>query len=365
LIDTGPRPATPDAANITLLCNGANAIFDAIASGHDTDLDQVFGNAHRATARTKYANAKTWMNNLHTSNHIVTDRSGYNREVRLGGLTGFQRQIALHSRFIDAPAEAESIITMIHEAMHAGNSDVRDKGYIGTQVFTQLPPDVKLTNAAHFEVIPRRILGAGNAYAGQTFTPAGTGASPPLTALQDAVRAASERVRTAWTMGLNLHTQYDTLYKNQTLWSAPRGAGSFRDGLPYWSKVEKLTIHLKTAVDPASADPARRPISQIDMALSEGVTRKFAECMTVIGRVPNDAPGATSFLNARAPAAEITTAQATPDGHRDLWIKVVLRDVGSITGAEARDLRVIHELFTLSTNFGTVLQRRSLGGFPD
>ncbi|TMQ08159.1 MAG: DUF4157 domain-containing protein [Deltaproteobacteria bacterium] len=47
LIDTGPRPATPDAANITTLCNGANAIFDAIATGHDTDLDQVFGSANR------------------------------------------------------------------------------------------------------------------------------------------------------------------------------------------------------------------------------------------------------------------------------------------------------------------------------
>ncbi len=38
-------------------------------------------------------------------------------------------------------------------------------------------------------------------------------------------------------------------------------------------------IHLKTAMDPASPDPARRPISQIDIALSEGVTRKFSLCM--------------------------------------------------------------------------------------
>lgn len=37
-------------------------------------------------------------------------------------------------------------------------------------------------------------------------------------------------------------------------------------------------IHLKTGMDPASPDPARRPISQIDIALSEGVTRKFSLC---------------------------------------------------------------------------------------
>jgi len=366
LIDTGPRPATPDTANLDALVASANTIFDAIAAGgHDTDIDQVFGHANRATAKTKFANGKTWMNNLHTANHIVTDRSGYNREVGLGGLTGFQRQIALHSRFIDAPGDAEAIVTMVHESMHAGNADVKDKGYIGTQVFTQLPEDVKLTNAAHFEVIARRNLGAANSYAGQTFTPAGTGATPPLTLLQTAVREASERLRIAWTMGLNLHTKYDTLYKNQALWDTPQGGGSFHQGLPYWSKVEKLTIHLKTVTDPASADPARRPISQIDMALSEGVTRKFALCMRAIGTVPNDAPGATTFLNARATAAEIATAQATPATHRDLWIKVALRDVGTITGPEERDLRVVHELFNLNGTFATVLHHRDLSGFAD
>lgn len=372
LIDTGPRAGTADTANLNALVASANTIFDAIAAGaHDADIDQVFGHANRATAKTKYANGKTWMNNLHASNHIVTDRSGYNREVGLGGLTGFQRQIALSPSFIDAPSDHEAIITMLHESMHAGNSDVKDKGYIGTQIFTQLPEDVKLTNAAHFEVIPRRILGASNAYTGVTFTPAGAASTPggattaPLTPLQTAVREASERIRIAWTMGLNLHTQYDTLYKNQMLWDTPRGGGSFRLGLPYWSKVEKLTIHLKTGIAPASADAARRPISQIDMALSEGVTRKFALCMRAIGSVPNDATAATTFLNARATAAEIAIAQAVPWSHRDLWIKVALRDVGEITGPEARDLRVIHELFRLSSAFGTVLNHRDLSGFAD
>lgn len=372
LIDTGPRAGTLDTANLDLLIAGANAIFDTIASGgNDADIDQVFGAANRAVAKAKYASGKTWMNNLRATNHIVTDRSGYNSEVLLGGLTGFQQQISLAPQCIDKPTAAEEIITMIHESMHAGNSDVSDKGYIGTQVFTQLAEDIKLTNAAHFEVIPRRILGAINSYAGQTFTPAGTAATPggpttaALTPLQTAVRDASERIRIAWTMGLNLHTQYDTLYKNQALWNMPSGAGSFREGLPYWSKVEKLTIHLKTVTDPASPDPARLPISQIDMALSEGVTRKFALALVQIDSVPNDAAGATTFLQAHATPAEITAAQAAPAKHRDLWIKVALRIVGSITGPETRDLRVVHELFTLNGAYSTLLQHRNLHGFAD
>lgn len=372
LIDTGPRTGTRDAANINTLVNNANTIFNQIAGGgRDHDIEQVFGHANIATAKAKYASGKTWMNNLHRTNHIVTDRSGYNDEVSLGGLTGFQTQISLSSDTIDSPTGAEATITMVHESMHAGNSDVDDKGYIGTQVFTQLPEDVKLTNAAHFEVVPRRILGAASSYAGQTFTPAGAAAAPggpvtpPLTPIQVAVRDASERLRVAWTMGLNLHTLYDELYKRQSLWDTPQGGGSFHQGLPYWSKVEKLTIHLKTVTDPASRDPARRPISQIDMALSEGVTRKFAATMGAIDRVPNDDTRASSFLTAHAAPGEIAAAQAAPATHRDLWIKIALRMVGSITGPEARDLRVIHELFTLSSAWGTVLSHRDLSGFVD
>jgi hypothetical protein len=372
LIDTGPRPGTADTANLNTLVANANAIFDQIAGGgRDADIDQVFGHANRAVAKTKYANGKTWMNNLKASNHIVTDRSGYNDEVGLGGLTGFQTQIALSPGFIDTPGDHEAVVTMIHESMHAGNADVSDKGYIGTQVFTQLPEAVKLTNAAHFEVVPRRILGASNAYAGVTFTPAGAAAAPgaaataPLTPLQVAVRDASEQLRTAWTMGLNLHTLYDTLYKDQTQWNTPQAGGSFRQGLPYWSKVEKLTIYQKTVLDPTAADPARRPISQIDMALSEGVTRKFVQCMVTIDGVPNDAAGANAFLAAHATPVEINAAHATPAAHRDLWIKAILRMVGPITGPEARDLRVVHELVRLNTTWGTVLQHRDPGGFPD
>jgi hypothetical protein len=204
-----------------------------------------------------------------------------------------------------------------------------------------------------------------------TFTPAGAApagggaAPPPLTALQVAVRAASEQIRRAWTLGLNLHTQYDTLYKNQSLWDTPRLGGSFHQGLPYWSKVERMTIHLKTVTEPASADPARRPISQTDMALSEGVTRRLAILMGAIGRVPNSDADATTFLQSHATAPEVAAGQATPDLHRDLWIKVALRLIGGLMGPEDRDVRVVHEMDAGLTAFGTLLTHRDPGGFAD
>ena len=213
----------------------------------------------------------------------MTDRSGYSDEVSLGGLTGFEEQISIHADVWDNPTADESVVTMIHEAMHAGNETVDDKGYIGSPSFTELSAATKLTNAAHFEVVPRRILDAEFAFAGITFVPAGTGGTPALTPRQQAVRDASEMFREAWTLGLNLHMLYVNLVRSPREWRTFEirrrlggvGAGlKWADTLPFWSKVMKLTIHERTAIDPTSADPSRQPVTRIDVALSEGVVRK-------------------------------------------------------------------------------------------
>jgi hypothetical protein len=239
LIDTGARSGTDDAKNLKKLGKNTAKLFDQIASGHHKDLEQVFGKGHVAAARAKYAQGKLWMNKLLHLDKVVTDRSGYSDEVSLGGLTGFHEQIALGPDMIDKPDDPESILTMLHEAVHAGNSDVDDKGYIDQPSFTQLDVATKLTNAAHFEVVPRRILKASFAFDGQTFVPAGTTVggvtAPPLTDAQKAIRGASETFREAWTIGLNLHTMFDQVYKDPSQWTVDQGGGAtFATGLQYW-----------------------------------------------------------------------------------------------------------------------------------
>ena len=107
----------------------ANKVFDKIAAGvADADVDRVFGAANRATAKAKYKKARDAMNTLATTGHVVTDRSGYNSEVSLGGLTGAD-QISLAPDVIDNPDTREAVVTMMHESMHAGNpGDVGDNG---------------------------------------------------------------------------------------------------------------------------------------------------------------------------------------------------------------------------------------------
>jgi DNA-binding protein YbaB len=374
LIDTGPRPGTADAANLQRLVDNANRVFDDVATGAQTaNLRQVFGAAQVATARRKYARARQRMNLLHRRRRIVTDRSGYNVEVGLGGLTNSE-QLSVSPDVIDKPDEKESVVTMIHEAMHAGNDDVDDKGYIDIDpdTFKGLAADVKLTNAAHFEVVPRRILVADFAFTGQTFTPSGSSAAAPaLTPREQAIRGASELFREAWTLGLNLHMLYVGLLRTPAEWNTLElrrrfggvAAGlKFSDTLPFWSKVMKLTIHARSSINPTAGRAATNPVTRVDVALSEGVVRKLSRCMSA---VPSTEADATAFLDAKASAAE-RAAATTVTAERDLLIKLVLRErIGSITGSTDRDIRVVMRMGTVGGTWREILQRRAPSSFAD
>ena len=382
LIDTGPR-SDIDAQNIQTLVTLANEEMKKIDGGkgdtgqYDADLDQVFGPARRAEAKQKYKNARTWLLKIFLEkNAILSDRSGFSKEVGYTGITIPEKSISLSPDIIDKPTAKESIVTMIHEAVHSGNQDVQDKGYIGSPAFEQLSEEVKITNAAHFEIVPRRILGASWAFKDKTFTPAGAaaasggGATQALSSHEQALRAASEYVRTAWNMGLSLHRQiFARVYSDPALWY--RG---YRHGVLYWSKVERLTIHRKTGTDPTSTNPARRPISLIDLALSEGVTRKLSRGTSTLGQVSTSELEAwDDLLGVGFEVDEIWEAEERPETTRDLWIRYAILSVGGVTGtgtgAEVeRDLRVVHELYNLGrtqASWRTALDKRDLGDFPD
>jgi hypothetical protein len=372
LIDVGPRPGTADAANLTRLVANANRVFNLIAGGsRDADIRQVFGAANLTRAKGRYAAARLWMNRLHRRGKIVTDRSGYSDEVSLGGLTGFQEQLSISADTWDNPDADESVVTMIHEAMHAGNADVDDKGYINQPSFKVLPAGVKLTNAAHYEVVPRRILDADFAFAGETFVPAGTGGTPSLTPREEAIRGASEMFREAWSLGLNLHMLFVGLVRRPREWNTfeiRRRLGGVRPGLkwsdtlPFWSKVMKLTIHDRTSISATGSDPSAMPVTHIDVALSEGVVRKLAHAMDA---VPQEEADATAFLNAKATAAE-RAAATTVNAERDLLMKLVLRErVGSITGSVDRDFRMAQRMGTVGSTWRDILDRRVPADFAD
>ncbi len=379
---TGPRPGLlgiQDRLNTAMLVSLANIYFMLIASRiYDTSIGQVFGVGNINAVRTNYANAQRRLNILFSQNKIVTDRSGYAEDVGLGGLTNSTR-IMVSPGTIDHPANIDSIITIIHESMHAGNSTIGDDGgYIGNPLlFTRKPESVKLHNAAHYEVVVWRILAPthASAYTGQTFIPAGTTVggvtAPPLTATQQGVDDAKQTFRKAWSTGLDLAEIYMDVNVHPARWTVPLTTlgysgvpanARFSNTLPYWSKVERLTIHQRgRTISPTSANVSRRPVTRIDVALSEGVGRKLS---TATAQLPQNQAVAQTFIHSHTTASQRLRIAGNARRIRNLLLRLVLRHrVGQITGNTGRDLRVVKRL-AWADRWSRILRPRNPNTFP-
>jgi len=377
LIDVGPRAGTADGANLAALVAGANAMLTVLVSGvRDADLQDVFGAASVSEVKSRYQRAQNQMNLLMAANRIVTDRSGYNDEVGLGGLTSPQ-QISLAPQVIDTPAAQESIVTMIHESMHAGVPSIDDRGYIGSPSFTTISTANKIDNAAHYEVTPRRIWGLGGRYAGVVFVPAGTTVTtggvthtaPALTPWEEASRTVSEMVRAAWAMGLNMHNFWVRVNQHRDEWTGidlpTRYVGAvahhFSDCLPFWSNVQGLTVHHRSGISTTAATLATAPVTEIDVALSEGLIRLLGNAMDIASTQLAGDVATAAFLGTHSSPVE-RLAATTPTSRSGLLLLTLRRAVGEITGPEKRDVKVIKRM-AAAPDYGDMLVARAPGSF--
>jgi hypothetical protein len=258
---------------------------------------------------------------------------------------------------------------MIHESMHAGNPDVGDAGtYVEDPGFTEVSELEKLKNAAHFEIAPRRALIAADSFPGKVFIPRDTshggGSAPTPTATQLTRVSALKTFERAWHAADNLHAILVGLYDFPTMWDTDDlGHGrKLKTCLPFWSKVENLTIHKKTVIDPASSNPAKHPVSQIDVALSEGVVRSLSLAMH---QLPKTDSLCAAFEDESSTAAERAAAHASPVAYAKFLVSLMLNlpNIGPITGSHARDLRVVDLLSTVDLH--TLLDTRTPNAFPD
>jgi hypothetical protein len=392
LLDIQPAAGSAAATNTATVVSHADALFaDIISGARNPWIDQVFGATRRAAAIANYTAARAQMNLLHSTNLIVTDRgSGFSAEVDEAGLSG-PDIIRVAPDVIDHPDNNESRVTLLHESMHAGNNAISDDVYILVTGFPTESEPRKVLNAAHYEVVAWRIVDPRDSRAYpvtplppapaapttfQTFIPAGTTSggvtAPPRTVPEEAAVAAYDLLQGAWALGLNLHRQYVHLFRTPTDWTVPQFGGTvlYHNSIPFWSKVQKLTIHLKTAIAPTSADEARHPVSQVDIALSEGTTRRLGQAMDVIEPLQTDAD-IRAFETANSTAAE--RASAFPGGahtninrERDFLIKLAARSVHFVTGRASRDLRVVRVMGDPALSlWGDILRPRNPATFAD
>jgi hypothetical protein len=366
--------ATGDKANVKAMADAADKVFAAIADGsHDADIAAVFGAKNVSKAKTKYASARRMLAKLEKAGSFETDRSGFTREAGVGGSTPPGGPIKLMPDMIAKPTEPDSVVTLIHESVHAGNADVVDQGYVGSPGFLSAPEVLKLTNAAHFEVVPSRILEAAtgtklsSAFDGQTFVPAaGTGAS---VATVKALTLANATLETAWNAAQYLHTvHYVWLFNHPFMWDDKATNAHDKDYLPFWSKVENLTIHKRLAhIDPKLAGGSHKssaPVTEIDLALSEEVVRNVGDAMDA---VPTDEKELAQLISqAKLAAPDVARRTATPEAERDLIIELVCGiSVGGITGTGARDLLAVQALAAAGKDAAKIEKKRPVTDFPD
>jgi hypothetical protein len=322
----------------------AKEAFEAIRRGKlDTDIADIFGKENIDSAKNKIYCAEDKLLALEDDNNIKVDNSNWTAETFVGGNTNKDR-ILLAQGFVKNPTTL-SVTILFHECMHAGNPDVIDHGYVGTSGFTQRNTKIKLTNAAHYQVLANRYFGlADGAYAKQSFTPTPDEALSPNAQVK---LDATETLRSAWQASTDLLQLFMKAHLAPGNWNAPLKSqipeaaadATFANTLPYWSKVEMLTLHARLPGISAEAGRAIEPVTLVDIALSEGLARLLWRASEVV-------PEAAAGLDPpKQPGAGTGSKAASREDRATALVGLALAKVGSdLTGDPLRDARTVAEL---------------------
>ena len=349
------RTGTQRANLATLISNTDQLFADILAAPNlNTWITEIFGAGQQSRVLYRLRRAKAGLQAAGRRQTISADMSGYSEEVGLGGWAVFQTHISLERDAIQNPSDFSSIQLTLHEALHFGTGAVVDTVYLeDSSDFTTLATDDKVNNAAHFEVLALRVRDPANALAfpapNNVFTPqTSSGLAPTMTPADEGRRLANRRYREGWSTSIDLWDAYRSVQQSPRLWARMSRA------LPFWSAVEKLTIHERTIRVGGGADEA--PVTLIDLALAESFTRKLNNVWSVL-----KSQSASALETAHATAAE-QAAATTAEQHRDLLVVCAFRasSVG-LTGSVDRDAEVIR---LLDVHSNQLLQARDPGTAP-
>ncbi|HEX4004732.1 MAG TPA: DUF4157 domain-containing protein [Acidobacteriaceae bacterium] len=291
VLDAEAQVTSGDKPKLTAVMeDSAKLIGDCAADA--ADLQSVFG-GQKDVAKAVYGKAAPALRNAitHIDTNVTTDYNLDDPETGLGGWAVFASQHAHFraaiTKVVDKPA-AE--ITIIHEACHLADDTVKDKGYYNSPGFEAKPEDVKVTNAAHYEEIPRRKLGRskfpdpkaptdGKAHF-LDFKPGTTATGAPQSFDDNVKEIAVDAFRKAWDKAMDVdiflrNIRKDELAGNTTSFAA------HKPRILEISKVMHLTVH--------EQPDATASLNQLDIVVAEGVTRAMGKMgkLAASEKVPN------------------------------------------------------------------------------
>jgi hypothetical protein len=281
VLDAEAKVTAGDKPKLKTVIEDAGTLIDDCVTD-DANLKSVFG-SKQDVAKGVYKKARKALNKAiaHMDASITTDYNLDDPETGLGGWASFDDQkVHFEASVVKVTDEKDAKITIIHESSHLADASVDDKGYYGTPGFESASEDRKVTNAAHYEEIPRRKLGKSKFTNSdgtfKDFKP-GTAATGAPSTFEDRVRdKAGDYLRKAWDKAVDVAGFIREVRKSElahgTLLSTKRAQ------VLEVSKLMHLTVHEQPA--------ATASVNQVDVVLAEGVARAMSNILDNAGSQP-------------------------------------------------------------------------------
>jgi hypothetical protein len=277
VLDAKTKVQAGDKPNLQVAMADARDLITQV-EGDDAGLKDVFGTKAKV-AKTNYGKAKKALKDVsdHMDTLVTTDYNLDADEVFLDGWATFApRHMHLLSDIVKVVDPAETKTTLIHEASHLADPSVDDMGYYGSPGFEGRSDLDKVHNAAHYEELPRRLLGTSS-FVGVTFTPGmkkGGGALTPDDRVKD---VASEYLRKAWDAAVDVHELVRGVRAAALAGSAVPFA-AHKALLLKVSRLMDLTIHTQ--------DPAHATVTQLDVTLTESIAHGVSLLQDIADKEP-------------------------------------------------------------------------------
>lgn len=286
-----------DAAKLKVLMKDAGDLM-AKASGDAAGLAAVFG-GQAAVAKARYASGRTALAAAAADldKHVTTDYNLDDPETFLGGWAQHSTQMMhLLASVVKGTDPPESKATLVHEASHLGHGSVDDLGYYGTPAFEAMSEADKVNNAAHYEELPRRLLGV-SAFAGHTFRPGTKKGGGAVTRLDIVRKIASDHLQHAWDAASDAHMWVRGV---RTSWLTKKDTTPFTTDkalILELSRFSDMTVHQQAA--------AHARITSLDVVIIESIVR----AMGLIGNLVTAEPLPAGPFSDKG-AADVMVAEA-------------------------------------------------------
>jgi len=288
---------------------------------------------YAATARQNYRLIQNRLHELanNISSQITTD---YNLDLDESFVGGWASGGVLHirSRYVAHPLTVTSKATFIHEAAHLVDPSIIDHVYYGNPGFDTASANIKITNAAHYEELPKRKWGA-SAYNDKAFIP---GTSKSMNPEQQVRAKAVNYFRKAWDSAANAHIMIRDQRKEQL--NAQRDGNVYKPSnemknrLLELSGLMDLTMHTQK--------PESMNITVLDVVGAESIAREIhfawdrAKTLSKDELIPQ-----TDMLSRLSLSLELFGAWEASSA-----VDAALREHGGILGNQKRDRQLLRWL---------------------